>query len=180
MIVRRRALGAAALAVACVAAGVLLYQWRAGAFGSRAPDPAVVGRMVLEAKLAGLDGRLQSLDQWRGHVLVVNFWATWCAPCREEIPGFIKFQEQHRAEGVQFLGIAIDQLERVGPYAKDIGINYPVLVGGMEVMNLAERAGNKLGVLPFTLVLDRKGVVTGTTVGVLKPEKLESLVRPLI
>jgi len=173
-----RALLVGVLAVLFAGAGFLFYQWR---FGSdRLPDPVVTGQMVLAAKLMGLDDKPQSLEQWRGKVLVVNFWATWCAPCREEIPGFIKFQDRYRARGVQFVGIAIDQKERVGPYAGEIGINYPVLVGGLETMEFARQVGNRRGVLPFTLVLDRTGKVATTEIGILRPEKLEILLKPLL
>lgn len=172
-----QALLVGALAVLFAGAGFLLYQWRAGA---RPPDPGATGQMVLAAKFPGLDNQLQAFGQWQGKVLVVNFWATWCAPCREEIPTFIKFQSEYGTRGVQFIGLAIDQKERVGPYARDIGINYPVLVGGLESMDLARQAGNSRGVLPFTLVIDRSGKVVTAEIGVLKPEKLESLLKPLL
>ncbi|MBI4192497.1 MAG: TlpA family protein disulfide reductase [Betaproteobacteria bacterium] len=166
-----------ALAVLFAGAGFLFYQWRAG---DRPPDPVATGQMVMAARLMGLEDRLQSFEQWRGRVLVINFWATWCAPCREEIPVFIKFQDQYQARGVQFVGIAIDQKERVAPYAKDIGINYPVLVGGIEAMDFARQVGNRAGVLPFTLVIDRGGRVVTSVAGVLKPEKLENMLQPLL
>lgn len=165
------------LAVLFAGAGYLFYQWQAEA---RPPGPVATGQIVLAAKFMGLDDKPQALEQWRGKVLVVNFWATWCAPCREEIPTFIKFQDQYGARGVQFVGLAIDQKERVGPYARDIGINYPVLVGGLESMDFARQVGNSRGVLPFTLVLDRSGKVVTTEIGILKPEKLESLLKPLL
>ena len=165
------------LAVLFAGVGFLFYQWRSG---ERSPDPVAARQMVLAAKLLGLDDKLQPLEQWRGKVLVVNFWATWCAPCREEIPGFIRFQALYRARGVQFVGIAIDQKERVGPYATDIGINYPVLVGGLETMELARQVGNRRGVLPFTLVIDRSGKLAVSEIGVLRPDKLENLLKPLL
>lgn len=120
------------------------------------------------------------LAEHRGKWVVVNFWATWCAPCREEIPGFIQFQERFRADGVQFVGVAIDQKERVAPYAKEMGINYPLVVGGLETMEFARQLGNQRSVLPFTLVIDRSGKVTSAQVGMLRPEKLESLLKPLL
>ncbi len=165
------------LAVLFAGAGYLFYEWRAG---TRPPDPVATGQMVLAAKFMGLDDKPQALEQWRGKVLVLNFWATWCAPCREEIPGFIKFQDQYGARGVQFVGLAIDQKERVGPYARDIGINYPVLVGGLESMDFARQVGNWRGVLPFTLVIDRSGRIATAEIGVLRPDKLESLLKPLL
>ena len=168
---------AAGVAVAFAAAGALFYQWRTS---DAPPDPAAAGRMVLAASLMGVDGTLQPFEQWRGKVLVVNFWATWCAPCREEIPGFIQFQERFRADGVQFVGVAIDQKERVAPYAKEMGINYPLVVGGLETMEFARQLGNQRSVLPFTLVIDRPGKVASVQVGMLRPEKLESLLKPLL
>ena len=94
------------VAVVFAGAGFLSYQW---SIGDVPTDPEVDGRTLLAAKLMGIDDKLQPFEQWRGKVLVVNFWATWCTPCREEIPGFIKFQDSSRANGVQFVGVAIDQ-----------------------------------------------------------------------
>lgn len=174
----RQSLLLATFAVLFAGGGYLAYQWRAG--GNAQPDPAVTGQLVLAAKLPGLDGKPQPFEQWRGKVLIVNFWATWCAPCREEIPGFIKVQGQYGSKGAQFVGIAIDTPERVEPYAREIGINYPVLVGGLETMDFARQTGNRAGVLPYTLVLDRSGKVVDSSIGILKPEKLESLLKPLL
>ncbi len=164
-----------AFAVACASAGYLFYQWRGGAGQS-----AQAGQVLLAATLSGLDDKPQPLEQWRGKVLVVNFWATWCAPCREEIPVFIDFQKRYASRGVQFIGIAVDEKQRAGPYSKDIGINYPVLVGGLEALTLSREAGNRAGVLPFTVIVDRSGQAIASTVGILKPEKLEALLTPLI
>ena len=163
-------------AVLFAGAGFLFYQWRIGEVPA---DAAADGRTLLAAKLMGIDDQVQPFEQWRGKVLVVNFWATWCTPCREEIPGFIKFQDSHRADGVQFVGVAIDQKQRVEPYARDMGINYPLLVGGAETLEFARQLGNHHGVLPFTLVVDRAGKVRAREIGILRPEKLETLLKPL-
>ena len=174
---RWQALLAGVFATACAAAGFFFYQWQSG---EAQPDPAEAGRMVLAAKLMGVDDKLQPFEQWRGKVLVVNFWATWCAPCREEIPGFIQIQERYGARGVQFVGVAIDQKERVSPYAREMGINYPVLVGGLETMEFARQLGNRRSVLPFTLIVDRAGKVNTAQVGMIRPERLEALLKPLL
>lgn len=173
----RQALIGVVVAVIFAAAGVQFYLWRAGETQSGA---ATAGSRLMAAKLMGIDDKVQPFEQWRGKVLVVNFWATWCTPCREEIPGFVKFQDEHRADGVQFVGVAIDQKERVEPYAREMGINYPLLVGGLETMEFARQLGNSSGVLPFTLIIDRAGAVQSTKIGVLRPDKLESLIRPLL
>ena len=166
-----------ALAVVCAAAGFAFYQWRAG---DDPTNPVATGQMLMAAHLVGLDGKAQPLEQWRGKVLVVNFWATWCAPCREEIPGFVKFQKQYGTRGVQIVGIAIDTAERVAPYIQEIGINYPVLVGGIETMDFARQIGNRAGVLPFTVVMNRQGEVVTTLVGIVRPEKLAGLLGPML
>jgi thiol-disulfide isomerase/thioredoxin len=166
------------LAVVCATAGFLFYQWRAG--DDSRTNPAATGQMLMAAHLIGLDGKAHPLEQWRGKVLVVNFWATWCAPCREEIPGFVKFQGQYGTHGVQIVGIAIDTAERVAPYIQEIGINYPILVGGIEMMDFARQIGNRAGVLPFTVVIDRHGEVVTTLVGIVRPEKLANVLGPLL
>jgi thiol-disulfide isomerase/thioredoxin len=175
----RQKLLLAVAAIIFAVAGMGVYQWRSGAFDG-GPEPVAAGQRILTAKLSGLDGVTMSLEQWRGKVLVVNFWATWCAPCREEIPEFIKYQANLAVNGVQFVGIAVDNSERVAIYAKEMGINYPLLVGGIETMELAKEVGDRAGVLPYSLIVDRSGKVVATTVGILKPERLEKLLAPLL
>ena len=112
--------------------------------------------------------------------MVVNFWASWCEPCRKEIPEFIELEEKFGDKGLVFVGIAVDQKERAASFSKNIGINYPVLVGDMRAMMLAEAAGNRQGALPFTVVIDRDGKITGTKLGTLSRSKLESMFMPLL
>jgi thiol-disulfide isomerase/thioredoxin len=137
------------------------------------------------AALAGLAlpdpaGKEQRLDQWRGKVLVVNFWATWCAPCREEMPEFIKAQSEFGAKGLQFVGIAVDQPDKVSEFVKEIGLNYPALVGGFGAMELSKTLGNNVMALPFTVIVDRKGAIVHTQLGILKPDKLRALINQLV
>ncbi|MBI2313609.1 MAG: TlpA family protein disulfide reductase [Betaproteobacteria bacterium] len=132
------------------------------------------------ASLPDLAGRPQAVSQWKGKVLVVNFWATWCSPCREEIPEFIQVQDKYRDRGLVFLGIAVDQAEQVRAYSKEVGINYPVLVGELDAMELSRKAGNTLNGLPFTAIIDRAGRIVGTKAGRLTQAALESVVSPLL
>jgi thiol-disulfide isomerase/thioredoxin len=166
----------AAVAVVSLAAG-FGYHLAQEAKARRAQ--AVVER-VYATRLGDLQGTLQHVEQWRGRVLVVNFWATWCAPCREEIPAFVRLQDSHRARGVLFVGIAIDQPENVVRFAREFRMNYPVLVGGLGALDLLRQAGNQAGVLPYTVVIDRHGRLVSQHVGEMKSEQLEALLRPLL
>lgn len=125
------------------------------------------------------DGRPQALRQWRGQIVVLNFWASWCSPCREEMPEFADLRAKYRANGVEFVGIAIDNPGRVTMYLKDFPVNYPVLIGEGAAANLAERLGNASGALPYTIVIDRDGRVTLSHLGRLPREALDTALRRL-
>ena len=170
----------AVVAGLAVAGGVSYHLWSraSGAGPSRVPD-AVVER-VLSVRVADIKGGIQSLQQWRGQVLVVNYWATWCAPCREEIPGFVRLQERYGSRGLQLVGIAIDQPDKVAEFASEFRINYPLLLGGLETIELLRQVGNRAGVLPYTLVIDRKGNLVSREPGGLKEARLEGIIRPLL
>jgi thiol-disulfide isomerase/thioredoxin len=145
------------------------------------PETARKGaEIIFAASLPDLADTLQPISQWRGKVMVVNFWASWCEPCREEIPEFIELQKKFGDQGVVFVGIAVDQKERVAAFSKQIGINYPVLVGDLSAMKLADAAGNRQGALPFTVIIDRSGNITGSKLGRLSQSKLEGMLKPLL
>ena len=135
---------------------------------------------LIGVTLPDADGKDQPLAQWSGKVLVVNFWATWCAPCREEMPEFIKAQTEFGGKGLQFVGIAVDQADKVAQFEKEIGLNYPSLVGGFGAMELSKSLGNKLMALPFTVIVDRSGRVAHTQLGPLKEEQLAAIVQQLL
>jgi thiol-disulfide isomerase/thioredoxin len=135
---------------------------------------------VWATALPDLEGRSQDLGQWRGRVVVLNFWAPWCPPCRQEIPGFIRLQQRYGAQGLQFLGVALDQPEPVRAYVRAAGINYPILLGGMAAVMLGQAAGNPQGGLPYTLILDREGLPVITLLGAVSEQRMEELIRPLL
>ena len=110
----------------------------------------------------------------------MNFWATWCAPCREEMPEFVKAQNAWGPKGLQFVGIAVDQADKVRQFAKELALNYPSLIGGFGAMELSRTLGNSMMALPFTVIIDRKGAIAHTQLGMLKPDKLEAIVRKLL
>jgi len=163
------------VALVAAAAGMAYQEWRTG------PPPDDDGlTALLTARFADLQGNAQTLDQWRGKVLVVNFWATWCAPCRDEIPVFVKLQDKYRSQGLQFIGIAVDQRDKVQPFAADFGMNFPVLVGSADAIELSRKLGNRAGVLPFTIVLTRDGRLARTEIGAAKEARLESFLASLL
>lgn len=134
---------------------------------------------IFAATLTDIEGEKQALSQWQGDVLVVNFWATWCAPCREEIPEFIAMQDKYQAQGLRFIGIAIDREEQVIAYSKELGINYPVLLGA-GAMALAQASGNAQSALPYTVIINRQGEIVNTFLGRVHQKKLEGIFEGLL
>jgi len=103
--------------------------------------------------LPDLNGNSVSLAEFRGKVVVLDFWATWCPPCRREIPDFINLQAEYGSQGLQVVGIALDEPEKVHTFARQNGMNYPVLLGSDEV---SMRYGGIEGI-PTTFIIDRRG-----------------------
>ena len=156
---RRSALKLAGVGVAAAAlgamAGIGLWQTRSGAVALQTtifPD---------------LEGNARRLRDWQGHRVVVNFWATWCAPCVEEMPLLQRFRQQNAANGIEVVGIGIDRLEKLREFAARLRIEYPLLVGDMRALDLMRDLGNLAGALPFTVVVDSVGVVTYKKLGVI-------------
>jgi peroxiredoxin len=135
---------------------------------------------LLGISLPDTKGQEQPLAQWKGKVVVVNFWATWCVPCREEMPEFVRAQQELGGRGVQFVGIAIDQPDKIDAFAAELHLNYPALVGGYGAIELSKALGNRLGALPFTVIVDRAGRVAHTQLGVLKEANLRSILVQLL
>jgi peroxiredoxin len=166
--------------ILALAAGVYFGGfWHPGAPPAVLPTPAAASSL-LGLALPDADGKEQRFEQWRGKVLVVNFWATWCAPCREEMPEFVRAQTEFGAKGLQFVGIAVDQADKVRQFATEIGLNYPSLIGGFGAMELSKSLGNTVMALPFSVVVDRQGKVAHVQLGVLKPAKLDAILSQLL
>lgn len=148
--------------------------------GTRAPGSAAVPlptdltpAAIQAAQFQDGSGQPATLARFPGKVVVVNFWATWCAPCREEMPGFVRLQERWQSRGVQFVGLSNEDRQKVERFSADLRVNYPLWTGGEEVMTLSRRLGNRLGVLPHTAILDRDGRVLDSRIGLYSEEALE-------
>lgn len=167
-----------AVALVSLAAGMLFSRQQQPS--SPPGVPAVAGEAaalagLLRLSLPDASGRMTPLEQWRGRTLVINFWATWCPPCRKEMPSFSRLQEQYRNKNVQFLGIAVDTPENVRNFAAKTPVSYPLLVGGNEILSRARDLGNlKMG-LPFTLIIDAQGRIHARKLGGIGEAELEAL-----
>jgi len=127
-----------------------------------------------------LEGRLRSRDEWSAKILVLNFWAAWCPPCREETPVFVGLQDDYIDDNVKFVGIAIDDPEPVREFAETYGVNYPILLGDIEAVALSREMGNRFEGLPFTVVAAPGGKILLRHAGGLTREQLEPVLREAV
>ena len=126
-----------------------------------------------EFTLANLEGQPQSIRSWTGKSMIINFWATWCAPCRREIPLLKKIQTEHGAEGFQVVGVAVDFRDDVLKYAKEIGIDYPLLIGEEDGLDAVTKFGRGSLGFPFTVFTDNQERLVLFHLGELHPEQAE-------
>jgi thiol-disulfide isomerase/thioredoxin len=171
---RREALVLVAVGAAAAAAG-----WYFGPRLGSDEDAAGVAAL-LAAPMRDLEGHPRSLLEWKGQVLVCNFWATWCAPCREEIPALARIRAKMSAKRVEIVGIAIDQASNVADFIKELGIVYPVVLADAGSIDLMRRLGNSAGGLPFTVVLDRAGKLTYRRLGTITEAELEGRLASIV
>jgi thiol-disulfide isomerase/thioredoxin len=161
---RRKALIVGSVGVAAAAAGALT------ALGLLWSDS---GSAALQAaEFTDLAGKKRRLAEWKGKIIVCNFWATWCQPCRQEIPMLIAISRQMEAKGVEVVGIAIDHAAKVTDFARDYKITYPLLIAGPDGLDLMRATGNQVGGLPYTAFLDRKGKIVSRRLGALKESEV--------
>jgi len=159
-----------AIAVSAIAAGAAFYLYRQQPPAPvTAPAPEVAAAQLVatlpDFQLADRDGQMKSLQDWPDQALIVNFWATWCAPCRREIPLLQQLQRDHGAEGFQVIGIAVDFRDKVLAYADEMKIEYPLLIGEQEALDAAAAFGVEAVGFPFTVFSDRQGRIVTAHMG---------------
>lgn len=178
-------IAALALGLAGGAGGYWLYQFTRDPAplppaAAPAANASVVGAPRPGFSLQDLSGKSQAVGQWDGQVLLLNFWATWCPPCRREIPALIELQQDYGDQGLQIVGIAIDQPQLVEEYRDTMGMNYPVLVGETEALEVSKDYGNAYGQLPYTVAVGRDGTIRAVHRGELTRPDAEALLEPLL
>lgn len=132
---------------------------------------------LFATRLNDADGKPQALSKWRGKTLVINFWATWCPPCREEMPSFSRLQTKYAANGVQFVGIALDTSDNVVTFSKQFPVSYPLLIADSEGTDLTRQLGNAQMALPYTVVLGAGGEVRLARLGRVSEQELDLLLQ---
>ena len=175
----------AVVLIIAAAGGFLVQQFVSVNDPVETPAPPTINVEVdntaqaIDFSLSDIEGNVKHLSDWNGRARLVNFWATWCAPCRREIPLLKKLQEAQGSEGLQVIGIAVDFMEEVIDYAEEVEFNYPILVGQEDAMMAAESSGVEFIGLPFTLVLSRDGELLKTHVGEIVEDHVERIVAVL-
>ena len=144
--------------------------------GSSPADPAEPSVRLIDFTLPDLEGEHRTLSDWQGKLIVLNFWATWCPPCRDEIPAFVNLQDHYGPRGVQFVGVAIDENQaQIREFHDYYFMNYPILLGTNHTMETMRAYGNRIGTLPFTVLIDPEGMILQRKTGAYTHDELEQL-----
>lgn len=138
-----------------------------------APESPAVASFFAQ-QLPDADGQSHLLSQWQGKALIVNFWATWCAPCVEEMPELAALQTELTPKNIHLIGIGIDSPANIKAFAAKYHITYPLYVAGMNGPELSRQFGNQAAGLPFTVIIDAKGNIKKTYLGRLKMDQLRA------
>lgn len=167
--------------VAAIAGSLFFFTQQPEVAAPVVVEPVVVAEAPAAAiqvafELDGLDGNKRQFSEWDGKHRIVNFWATWCAPCRREIPLLKSFQDQHGADDFQVIGIAVEFPEPVIAYAEETQFNYPILVGEQDAMAVAESSGISFIGLPFTMLVTKDGTLVGAHMGEIHQQHLDDIV----
>jgi thiol-disulfide isomerase/thioredoxin len=156
-----------------LAAGVATSQW---IFRTElADDPAI--RAFFANPWQTPTGKSVDTKEWREKVLVVNFWASWCPPCVEEMPTLDKLQLEFKSQNVLFVGIGIDSPSNIRQFLEKTPVSYPIVIGGLEGSNISKQMGNAQGALPYTVIINPQGKATNSKLGKISEEELRSAIK---
>jgi len=177
-------LGILAILIAILLGGYTLYKyWQHANTAEPAPPlQSTIGHERPLFVLSDITGRPHNINEWDNHVVIINFWATWCKPCRREIPMFTQLQAARGAEGLQFIGIAIDEKTAVDDFISklEIPVNYPMLAGEDDAITIAKQFGNEFGVLPYSVIIDRNRRIAFIQFGEFPKNEIEQQIDALL
>ena len=139
----------------------------------------IIGQIRPEFAMMDIEGNIRNIKDWDGQIVLLNFWATWCPPCLREIPDFIEVQHELAEHDFQIIGVAVDNEADVRDFVHEMAMNYPVMAGEMEAIELSQRYGNSIGGLPFSAIIDKNGKITHTITGELSKDRLKSILKQL-
>jgi thiol-disulfide isomerase/thioredoxin len=168
------------IAIAGAALGLLVGS-RIGQPPESAPPGTVVlhaGDMRTDLRLPGTDGSTHKLSDWDGKLVLLNFWASWCEPCREEMPLLDNAAAQHASDGLAVVGIAIDDAQPVSAYLKQNPVRYPILIGGNDEVNPSTLFGDTRDVLPYSVLIGRDGTILAQRAGSFTASSLSEWLQP--
>ncbi len=173
----KRMLALAVVAAAAVAGGLAAgHLFRGGPVENVADAAPATGSPVDQlwaAALTDTDGKPATLGVFKGQKVVVNFWASWCGPCVEEMPALVALSHEYKQKGIRFVGIGVDSGQNVKNFLQKVKVDYPVFVSGYAGADLARNFGNTAGALPFTVVIDEHGKIRETKLGQIQPAELK-------
>lgn len=164
-----------------LACSLVLCCWAFAAFGADAPTDALpVDQRRPAFDLPDVHGKAVSIGRWDGRVIVLNFWATWCAPCRKEIPLLNTLHNRYTKRGVQIVGVAVDNTEAVTQFMRSVPMHYPVLIGDQAGLDIIEAYGDRAGALPYTVFINRAGIIDSMASGALTEEFARASIERLL
>ena len=151
---------------------------RPGTEGTTTAAKGAEGTAAPAFTLPDISGAQVASSDFKGKVVVLDFWATWCPPCREEIPHFVNLQAKYREQGLQIVGLSLDAggAKDVKPFAEENDVNYPMLIANDDVA----KAFGGVTMIPTTFILDRNGTIVKRFIGATPPEMFEATIRPLL
>ncbi len=170
---RRQWLIIVVISLLALLGGALTSQWISKT--ALANDPSI--KAFFANSWQSPDGKPVNSTEWQGKVLVVNFWASWCPPCVEEMPTLDLLQQEFLQQNVLFVGIGIDSPSNIREFLKITPVSYPIVIGGLEGSNLSKQMGNSQGALPYTVIINPKGKAIYTKLGKISEEELRKAIK---
>lgn len=169
---RRQWMMIGGISVLALVAGIFSSHWISQT--GLASDPSIKAFFANPWKTP--DGKPANSDDWRGKVLVVNFWASWCPPCVEEMPTLDKIAQEYASKNVLIVGIGIDSPSNIRQFLEKTPVSYPIMIGGLDGSALAKQMGNAQGALPYTVIINAKGKSVFTKLGKISEEELKKAI----